>query len=89
MDLWSVIDEYGEAFAILHSDVVLDAMDELHYFHNAKTNDKQVLHIYWSMSHQEQADILYDYAREHEDDERLEELFDKVRKDNENDEEDT
>ena len=78
MDLWSVVDEYGEAFALTHSDVVLDAMDELHYFHNAKTNDRQVLNIFWAKPHQERVDILYDYIRENESDERLTEIFYKV-----------
>lgn len=61
---WSLVDECGEDYARSHSDVVIEAMEQFHFFHNAKSTERAAANKFWSLSHDERVNILYDYFNE-------------------------
>ena len=61
---WNFVYDNGETYAENHPDTVIEAMEQYHFFHNAKTNDKQCINKFWSLTKDERINILYDYFNE-------------------------
>lgn len=61
---WNLVDERGEDYARRHDEVVYEAMEQYHFFHNAKTNERAAANKFWSLPHEDRVNILYDYFNE-------------------------
>jgi len=61
---WDLVSDYGEDYAHDHPDVVIEAMEQYHFFHNAKSNDRAAANKFWSLPSEERINILYDYFNE-------------------------
>ena len=61
---WNLVNDYGEDYAHNHQEVIIEVMEQSHYFYNAKTNDRMVINKFWSLSHEERVNILYEYFNE-------------------------
>ena len=64
---WDLVNEKGEDYAHKNPEVVIEAMEQYHFFHNAKSNDRAAANKFWSLSHEERINILYDYFNENID----------------------
>ena len=61
---WNLVEERGEHYAHINPAAVVEAMEQYHFFYNAKTNDRASINKFWSLSHEERVNILYDYFNE-------------------------
>ena len=69
---WNLVDDWGDGYAYTHPEVVVEAMEQYHFFHNAKTNNKASINKFWSLARDERVNILYDYFNENIDYWRIE-----------------
>lgn len=64
---WNLVDEYGENYANTHPDTVVEAMEQYHFFYNAKSTERAAINKFWSLSREERVDVLYEYFNENID----------------------
>ena len=42
-------------------------MEQYHFFYNAKSTERAAINKFWSLSHEERVDVLYEYFNENID----------------------
>ena len=62
MELWDMVAAYGDKYAESHPEFIYEVMDNyVYFFRNAKSNENQCLHKFWSMDPDERIDAMVDY----------------------------